>query len=101
LNRKSDDYDFDAVLTSRVRLAILSALVSLGEAEFVQLKDLLHLTQGNLSVHASKLEEAGYLRIDKKFVEKKPVTTFVLTSSGRAALVAHVRQLKKLLGESS
>jgi len=97
--KKSDAYDFDPVLTSRVRLAILSALVSLDEAEFVQLKDLLQLTQGNLSVHASKLEEAGYLRIDKKFVDRKPVTTFVLTSEGRAALVAHVRQLKKLLGE--
>jgi DNA-binding transcriptional ArsR family regulator len=97
--KKPAPYDFDPVLTSRVRLAILSALVNLGEAEFVQLKELLDLTQGNLSVHASKLEEAGYLRIDKKFVDKKPLTTFVITSKGRDALVAHVRQLKKLLGE--
>ncbi len=96
---KPDAYDFDPVLTSRVRLAILSALVSLEAAEFVQLRELLKLTQGNLSVHASKLEEAGYLRIDKQFVDRKPVTTFVLTAAGRAALVAHVRQLKKLLGE--
>ena len=95
---KPDPYAFDPVLTSRVRLAILSALVSLGEAEFVQLKELLHLTQGNLSVHASRLEEAGYLRIDKRFVDRKPVTKFVLTAAGRAALVAHVRQLEKLLG---
>ena len=78
--KKSDAYEFDPVLTSRVRLAILSALVNLDEAEFVQLKELLDVTQGNLSVHASKLEEAGYLRIDKRFVEKKPLTTFVLTS---------------------
>ena len=97
--KKSDAYEFDPVLTSRVRLAILSALVNLDEAEFVQLKELLDVTQGNLSVHASKLEEAGYLRIDKRFVDKKPLTTFVLTSKGREALVAHVRQLKKLLGE--
>jgi DNA-binding MarR family transcriptional regulator len=99
MRSKPDAYDFDAVLTSRVRLAILTALVHLGEAEFVHLRDLLHLTQGNLSVHATKLEEAGYVRIDKKFVDKKPVTTFVLTSRGREALVAHVRQLSKLLGE--
>lgn len=99
MTKKADAYDFDPVLTSRVRLAILSALVNLDEAEFVQLKELLNLTQGNLSVHASKLEEAGYLRIDKRFVDKKPLTTFVLTSKGRDALVAHVRQLKKLLGE--
>ena len=96
---KKPDYDFDPVLTSRVRLAILSALVNLDQAEFTQLKDLLRLTQGNLSVHASKLEEAGYLRVDKQFVDKKPLTTFSLTNQGRTALVAHVRQLKKLLGE--
>ncbi len=92
-------YDFDPVLTSRVRLAILSALVNLERVEFTELKELLRLTQGNLSVHASKLEEAGYLRADKRFVAKKPVTTFVLTSKGRHALVAHVRKLKELLGE--
>jgi DNA-binding MarR family transcriptional regulator len=97
--KKRDDYDFDPVLTSRVRLAILSALVNLDGAEFVQLKELLNLTQGNLSVHASKLEEAGYLRIDKRFVDRKPLTTFVLTSKGRDAIVAHVRQLRKLVGE--
>ena len=96
---KSDPFDFDAVLTSRVRLAIVSALVNLDGAEFTHLKELLHLTQGNLSVHARKLEEAGYLAVDKRFVDKKPVTTFSLTAEGRAALVAHVRRLKKLLGE--
>ena len=97
--KKSDIYDFDPVLMSRVRLAILSALVNLGEADFVALRGLLQLTQGNLSVHATKLEEAGYVRVDKKFVERKPVTTFVLTANGRAAVVAHVRKLKSLLGE--
>ena len=96
---RSDAYDFDPVLTSRVRLAILSALVNLERAEFTQLKTLLRLTQGNLSVHASKLEEAGYVRTDKRFVDKKPVTTFTLTSKGRQALVAHVRKLEKLIGE--
>jgi len=96
---KSDGIDFDPVLTSRVRLAILSALVGLEQIDFTQLKDLLGVTQGNLSVHAGKLEEAGYVRIQKKFVDRKPVTTYALTSRGRAALVAHVRQLKNLLGE--
>ena len=95
----SDAYDFDALLMSRVRLAILSALVNLERAEFTELKELLGLTQGNLSMHAGKLEDAGYLRIEKKFVGKKPQTTFVLTSKGRLALLAHVRQLKQLLGE--
>jgi len=96
---KSDPFDFDPVLTSRVRLAIVSALVNLEGAEFTHLKELLHLTQGNLSVHARKLEEAGYLAVEKRFVDKKPLTTFSLTRDGRAALVAHVRRLKQLLGE--
>lgn len=96
---RSDDIDFDPVLMSRVRLAVLSALVGLEHIEFTQLKDLLRVTQGNLSVHAAKLEEAGYVRIEKRFVDRKPVTTYALTSRGRAALVAHVRKLKNLLGE--
>ena len=95
---KADPFDFDPVLTSRVRLAIVSALVH-HDAEFTQLKELLRLMQGNLGVHARKLEEAGYVAVDKRFVDKKPVTTFSLTKEGRAALVAHVRRLKQLLGE--
>lgn len=97
--KKADPFDFDPVLMSRVRLAILSALVTANEVEFTELKDLLGVTQGNLSVHASKLEEARYIRIDKRFAGKKPVTTFVITKQGRDALIAHVRQLKDVLGE--
>ena len=74
--KNADRFDFDPVLMSRVRLAILSALVTENEIEFTELKDLLEVTQGNLSVHAGKLEEARYIRIDKRFVGKKPVTTF-------------------------
>jgi DNA-binding transcriptional ArsR family regulator len=97
--KRPERFDFDPVLMSRVRLAILSALVSPSEMEFTELKDLLGVTQGNLSVHASKLEEAGYVRIDKRFVGKKPVTRFVITKLGRDALIAHVRLLKGVLGE--
>ena len=97
--KSSDPFAFDAALTSRARLAILSALVSLGDVEFVALKEALKMTQGNLSVHAKKLEDAGYIRVDKKFVDRKPLTTFQITRQGRDALVAHVRKLKKLIGE--
>ncbi len=97
--KNSAPFDFDPVLTSRARLAVLSALVSLGRVEFVQLKDLLNMTQGNLSVHAGKLEMAGYIRIDKAFVDKKPRTTFEITRRGREALVTHVNKIKNHLGE--
>jgi DNA-binding MarR family transcriptional regulator len=97
----STNYDFDDVLLSRARLAILSALVSPGRMEFVEMRDLLQLTQGNLSVHASKLEDAGYIRVKKDFADRKPRTTFGITDAGRAALVEHLRKLKAILGEPS
>ena len=97
--KSSDPYGFDPVLTSRVRLAILTALISLGKAEFMDLTGLLKLSKGNLSVHGRKLEEAGYLEVKKKFVGRKPQTTFQITVKGRRALEAHVRQLKRLIEE--
>ena len=81
--KTSDPYAFDPVLTSRVRLAIVTALVSVGEAEFMDLMELLRLTKGNLSVHGRKLEEAEYVKIRKKFVERKPQTSFQITAKGR------------------
>lgn len=95
----SAHYDFDEVLMSRARLAILSALVSSGEMEFTAIRDLLGMTQGNLSVHASKLQQAGYLFIRKEFVDNKPRTTFEITRQGRTALVGHLKKLKSILGD--
>jgi hypothetical protein len=84
-------YEFDEVLLSRGRLAIVTALVLPGRMEFVE------MTAGNLSVHASKLEAAGYLQVEKEFDAKRPKTTYVLTTAGRAALVAHVRRLNQVI----
>jgi len=94
---KSDPYDFDPVLLSRARLAILSALVTLREAEFMDLKDTLGLTQGNLSIHGGKLEQAGYISVRKEFVDRKPRTTFCITAEGRRALVDHVKRLQNVI----
>jgi DNA-binding MarR family transcriptional regulator len=96
---KSDPYDFDPVLLSRARLAILSALVSLREAEFMDLKHILSLTQGNLSIHGGKLEQAGYIGVRKEFVDRKPRTTFCITAEGRRALVDHVKRLQNVIKE--
>jgi DNA-binding MarR family transcriptional regulator len=94
---KPDPYDFDPVLLSRARLAILSALVSLEEAEFMDLKSTLGLTQGNLSIHGGKLEQAGYIAIRKEFVDRKPRTTFIITPEGRKALTDHVKRLQQVI----
>ncbi len=92
------DYAFDELLLSQGRLAIVSALLVPGRMDFVELKILLSMTAGNLSVHAAKLEAAAYIQIDKEFVGKNPRTTYVLTAAGRRALVSHVNQLSRIVG---
>ena len=92
-------FDFDDLLMSRARLAILSALLAPGEMEFTAVRDLLGLTQGNLSVHALKLLEAGYLDVRKEFVDSKPRTTYRITDRGRSALITHLKRLKSILGD--
>src|SRR5438132_5653361 len=94
---KTSSFDFDPVLLSRARLAILSALLTLREAEFMDLKETLGLTQGNLSIHGGKLEQAGYIMIRKEFVDRKPLTTFCITPEGRKALVDHVKRLLQVI----
>ena len=87
----------DEVIHGRVRLGIMAFLSSAREAEFAGLRDRLALTDGNLSVHLRKLEEAGYVRIDKRFVGKKPNTRVVLTDAGRAAFVRYLDSMAALV----
>jgi DNA-binding MarR family transcriptional regulator len=84
---------FDAVVANPGRLQILTALAVEERQDFVQLRRVTHLTDGNLSAHARRLETAGMLQIEKQFRDGKPVTSFLLTSTGRAALESHVRRL--------
>ena len=76
----------DAVIHERVRLGIISALAVNDELSFNDLKKLLEITDGNLSVHARKLEVAGYVKCTKSFVGRQPRTEFQLTAAGRRAL---------------
>ncbi|SFJ51483.1 DNA-binding transcriptional regulator, ArsR family [Thermoflavimicrobium dichotomicum] len=76
------------------RLAIMSALAACTMAEFLFLQELTGLTKGNLSCHLSKLEKAGYIAIDKKFVRKKiPHTTIRITPEGKMAIEQYWKQL--------
>lgn len=92
------DYrQIDDILHSRIRLAVVSALARCEEAEFTWLREAVGTTDGNLTTHCRKLEEAGYLLVDKRFVDRKPVTFYSLTDSGRDALLSYARTLTGLL----
>lgn len=92
-----DHNSLDDVIHGRARLGVMAYLSTAEEADFVSLRTALKLTDGNLSTHIAKLEEAGYVRTKKRFVDKKPQTTVVLTETGRKAYVAYLEQLKSLL----
>jgi len=92
--------ELDPLIHQPARLRLLTALYSLeadSEADFVFLRQLLKLTDGNLGAHLAKLEEAGYLQVTKTFVEKKPRTLVRLSPKGREAFTRHVAALRALL----
>ena len=83
-----------------VRLRIMAALVTLqpnDEVDFAYLRDLLEVTDGNLGAHLRKLEEAGYISINKLFVERKPHTYVSATAAGRKVFKEHVAALESIL----
>lgn len=92
--------EFDPVLHQRVRLGIVSALAAGGSLSFGDLKTVLELTDGNLSVHARKLEEAGYLSCRKYFENRTPHTDYTLTTAGRAALDTYLNQMEAVIEAS-
>jgi DNA-binding transcriptional ArsR family regulator len=94
------DFDhnaIDEVLQSRVRIAIVAFLASAGAVDFSVVRDAIKTTDGNASVHLRKLEDAGYVSVEKRFVNRKPQTRYALTERGRKALLDHVAHLETLL----
>jgi DNA-binding MarR family transcriptional regulator len=87
----------DAVIHERVRLGIISALAVNEALSFNDLKKLLEITDGNLSVHARKLEDAGYVKCSKSFVGRQPRTEFSLTANGRRALEAYLQRMESVI----
>ena len=87
----------DEVIHQKVRLGIMSALMARSETDFRFLKDTLGVTDGNLSIHLSKLEDAGYVVSAKEFVRKKPHTTYAPTESGRSAFHAYLGALERIV----
>ncbi len=89
--------ELNPVVHGRLRLALLSLLSSVEEAEFTWLRAKTAATDGNLGAQLLKLEEAGYVAVKKKFLLRKPRTLYRITESGREALIEYVQALKKLL----
>jgi DNA-binding PadR family transcriptional regulator len=90
--------ELNPVIHGKLRLALLSLLVGVEEAEFTWLRAKTGSTDGNLGAQLLKLEEAGYVAVKKKFVQRKPQSLYRITEGGRAALTEYVQALKQLLG---
>lgn len=93
----------DEIIHQPIRLQLMAALVAMrsGEQmEFVWLRDLLGVTDGNLGAHLAKLESAGYISVDKTFVNRRPKTFLCATDKGRAAFAENVAALKEIMASA-
>ncbi|MBD3373500.1 helix-turn-helix domain-containing protein [candidate division KSB1 bacterium] len=87
----------DPLIHAPIRLGILSILVAVESAPFSYLKDRLDTSDGNLSTHLTKLEQAGYVSIEKSFQGKRPLTTCFMTEMGRKAFETYLEQLERIV----
>ena len=90
----------DRLIHERIRLGIVSALAADDGMSFADLKQVLQTTDGNLSVHARKLEEAGYVKVTKGFEDRRPKTQYRLTAKGRRAFEEYVNQMETIISEA-
>ena len=90
--------ELNPVIHGKLRLALLSLLAGVEQAEFTWLRAKTGSTDGNLGAQLMKLEEAGYVAVEKKFVQRKPQTIYRMTEAGREALQEYVQSLRQLLG---
>lgn len=90
--------ELNPIIHGKLRLALLSLLCGVEEAEFTWLRAKTGSTDGNLGAQLTRLEEAGYVTVEKKFVQRKPQTLYRMTEAGREALAEYVHALKQLLG---
>lgn len=96
----ADDFDInriDEVIHGRIRLGVMAYLSGADAADFNELKQKLQTTDGNLSVHLRKLEDAGFVAIDKSFQGRKPLTRARMTEAGRTAFIAYLDAMQGLV----
>jgi len=89
--------ELDRVIHERMRLGIISALAANEKLSFGDLKKLLNTTDGNISVHARRLEEAGYVTMQKSFKGRVPLTEYSITSDGKKALERYLNHMEALI----
>jgi DNA-binding MarR family transcriptional regulator len=89
--------ELDPILHSQLRLAVMSLLISVKEAEFTFIKEKTNSTAGNLSVQVQKLKEAGYIEVNKQFKDNYPQTTCKITPKGIEAFESYVQALQQYL----
>lgn len=89
--------ELNPIIHSRVRLAVLSILISVKDADFNYLKNTINTTDGNLSVNLRKLEQVGYISVKKSFRGKKPLTTCSITKKGRKAFSEYAKALESYI----
>lgn len=99
----TSDFDhsrLDDVIHGRLRLGVMAYLSTASPASFGEIKAKVNATDGNLSTHLSKLEEAGYVRLEKTYEGKKPLTRVHLSKAGRAAWLAYLKGLEAMIAAS-
>lgn len=96
-NNPYDHAAIDDIIHGRLRLGIMAYLSTVSPAIFGELRDKVGATDGNLSTHLRKLEEAGYVRQEKRFVGRRPQTRIFLTDTGRKAWLAWIAQMQSLI----
>ena len=89
--------ELDPIVHGQLRLAVMSLLAGVEEADFKWLREKTQATDGNLGANLAKLESARYISVKKQFVMKKPNSVYRLTPAGRKALTGYVRAMKKML----
>ena len=94
---KPEKPKFDELILSKTRLGIISALIGGDKLEFTYLRNTLNLSDGNLSVQIRKLEEAGYIKVEKIFVNRKPKTYCKITSKGQKAVLNLLSKLEDMV----
>ena len=90
--------ELNPIIHGKLRLALVSLLAGVEQAEFTWLRAKTGASDGNLGAQLIKLEEAGYVTVEKKFVDRKPQSIYRITEAGRTALSEYVAALKQLLG---
>jgi len=91
--------DIDPLIHAPIRLATLTILATVQNANFSFIKESVNTTDGNLSTHLTKLEEAGYIKIEKTFKGKKPQTICSMTDQGREAFDTYIDNLEKIISK--